>query len=625
MAIQGYNIYLNGVKKNASLITELTYNLSAIAAGTSHSVEIGAVDNHGLETKSNAVTFLTKPAQVTGVNASASSATAVALSWQAVTGAASYKIERKRTDGSSWTSIATGVAATSYNDNQGLSASTSYDYRMKAVNATGESVNWSATASATTQAGTPAPVTVVSPTSAQFAYTLYDEPADGYRLRSFASVLEVLTDAQALRIWAHSPVADVLGAGADSSMTILDANRKYLAYVTAVAGQGEQAMLTPNLPNPGTMRKFYIVESGNTQNGPTSFRGTHITRVEATTGTISIVNPVKETNLVAFEHDSIGAGDGSNQNSRYGWIPVLRGFLGTSWGAAGMGWGAKYTTGAYSTEALRQAAANRVAQYLQGATGRKIFGWLLGTNDFGHVVGDPAVVAQYAADVWDKVRALDSGIEIMLITPLWRSNKDTPNSGGWVLADYSAALKSVADTRNFVTYYEGLNILGSSHMTADGLHPNNAGHDLLARNIYSYITGLPLYDYVQEGEVIQETDPRLIYSGSWLNNTSGNALFRGGSIKYTQQNLAAVEVPFDGEQLALDLYADTSGGNFRAWIDGTIHGSYSLYSTTAKQIRIVLPKLVKGRHLVKLERQTGTLISDQYTVTDGTLTPTPTV
>ncbi|MEV7524110.1 glycoside hydrolase family 18 protein [Streptomyces sp. NPDC091371] len=84
------------------------------------------------------------PAAPTGLTASATSASAISLSWTAVPGAASYTVYR---DGAAPFSATSASAAVT-----GLAASTTYTFQVAAVNAAGESPK-SAPVSATTTSG----------------------------------------------------------------------------------------------------------------------------------------------------------------------------------------------------------------------------------------------------------------------------------------------------------------------------------------------------------------------------------------------------------------------------------------------------------------------------------------
>src|SRR5258708_2423819 len=108
----------------------------------------------------------TPPAAPTGLTATAVSSSQINLSWTASSGAASYNVLRSTTNGGPYSSVATGVASTSYSDS-GLAASTTYYYVVQAVNSIGTGVN-SAQANATTQAP---PTPVAAPTFSPAAGT----------------------------------------------------------------------------------------------------------------------------------------------------------------------------------------------------------------------------------------------------------------------------------------------------------------------------------------------------------------------------------------------------------------------------------------------------------------------
>ena len=81
--------------------------------------------------------FAAGPATPTGVAGTTSSATPAIISWGTVSGATSYTVYRGATSGSE-TSLATGVAGTSYNDTT-AARGTTYYYTVAAVNAAGTS------------------------------------------------------------------------------------------------------------------------------------------------------------------------------------------------------------------------------------------------------------------------------------------------------------------------------------------------------------------------------------------------------------------------------------------------------------------------------------------------------
>src|SRR3989442_1167087 len=140
---------------------------------TSPSCPSGAVPNsvygHGRVdalAAHNAVVAQTAPGIPTGLKATTASYSSIVLSWtappnngsSAITG---YKIERSVDGGTSWSTIAanTGSTATTYSDN-GLAPSTTYTYRVSAINSVGTS-SPSNTASATTSSNGTAQATLV--------------------------------------------------------------------------------------------------------------------------------------------------------------------------------------------------------------------------------------------------------------------------------------------------------------------------------------------------------------------------------------------------------------------------------------------------------------------------------
>jgi alpha-L-fucosidase 2 len=81
----------------------------------------------------------TRPAAPTGLYSSPGDKR-IGLSWSSSPGAISYVVKRSTTDGGPFSTIASGVTATSFND-EFLSPWTTYHYTVSAVNSTGESID----------------------------------------------------------------------------------------------------------------------------------------------------------------------------------------------------------------------------------------------------------------------------------------------------------------------------------------------------------------------------------------------------------------------------------------------------------------------------------------------------
>ncbi|TLX67158.1 MAG: fibronectin type III domain-containing protein, partial [Thaumarchaeota archaeon] len=138
---------------------------TGLIPSTTYMYRVSAINPVGISSPSNTASATTSsiiaiaPGSPTGLTATAASSSQINLSWtapannggSAITG---YKIERSTNGGTTWSTIVsnTGSTATTFSDT-GLTASTTYMYRVSAINPVGTS-SPSNTASATTQAPT---------------------------------------------------------------------------------------------------------------------------------------------------------------------------------------------------------------------------------------------------------------------------------------------------------------------------------------------------------------------------------------------------------------------------------------------------------------------------------------
>jgi len=141
--------------------TGTTYSDAGLSPSTTYTYRISAINSVGTSTPSNIVSSktqsipITVPQPPTGLTATAASTSQVNLSWtapsdnggSAITG---YQIERSSDSGTTWSFVQSNTNSTSaaYSD-MGLNPSTSYTYRVSAINSVGTS-SPSNTASATT-------------------------------------------------------------------------------------------------------------------------------------------------------------------------------------------------------------------------------------------------------------------------------------------------------------------------------------------------------------------------------------------------------------------------------------------------------------------------------------------
>jgi hypothetical protein len=144
--------------------------ISRLQAATSYDIIVQAVNAAGAGASSAILTVATSaatatpsvPPQVTGLAATPTSTSAVALSWSAQTGtnaAASYTVQYSVAGSTSGTSSVTGVAGTSTTIT-GLQAGTSYNFSVFGVNAAGSGpVSSTVTASTQSAAGSVTSIT----------------------------------------------------------------------------------------------------------------------------------------------------------------------------------------------------------------------------------------------------------------------------------------------------------------------------------------------------------------------------------------------------------------------------------------------------------------------------------
>jgi outer membrane protein assembly factor BamB/chitodextrinase len=155
VGVTGYKIFRGTTQVGTS--TGTSYSDSGLTASTSYTYKVAAYDSAGntsaqstaASATTSAGTDTTAPTVPTGLSASAASSTQINLSWSASTdnvGVTGYKIFRGTTQ------IGTSTG-TSYSDS-GLSASTTYTYKVAACDAVGNTSAQSTAASATTSGST---------------------------------------------------------------------------------------------------------------------------------------------------------------------------------------------------------------------------------------------------------------------------------------------------------------------------------------------------------------------------------------------------------------------------------------------------------------------------------------
>ncbi|HEX8322704.1 MAG TPA: fibronectin type III domain-containing protein [Tepidisphaeraceae bacterium] len=118
--------------------SDVTYTDTGLAGHTAYQYRLSAVNANGTSAPTSALNVTTRVGVTATLTAAAASATAINLTWIAVPGATTYKIETSTDSGSTWTELATQAGLTY--SNSGLTANTSYQYRITAIGSLGSGV-----------------------------------------------------------------------------------------------------------------------------------------------------------------------------------------------------------------------------------------------------------------------------------------------------------------------------------------------------------------------------------------------------------------------------------------------------------------------------------------------------
>ena len=239
----------------------ITFSNTGLTASTSYTYRVRAYNSAGNSGFSNTATATTPaaiPPAPANLTATAISNSQINLAWtDPSTTETGFKIERS-TDGSSFTQIATVAADTTTFSNTGLTASTSFTYRVRAYNSAGNS-GFSNTATATTPAAIPpAPAnltaTAISNSQINLAWTDLSTTETGFKI-------ERSTDGVAF-----TQIATTSANVQSYSSTGLTANKKYYYRVRAYNTAGDSAYTNsasattlPNAPvAPGSLTASVI-------------------------------------------------------------------------------------------------------------------------------------------------------------------------------------------------------------------------------------------------------------------------------------------------------------------------------------------------------------------------------
>ena len=143
VGVTGYDVYRNGVKINASLVTTTTYNVTALLALVNYSFHVVAKDAAGNTSAiSNTINVTTPDTQApslpSSLTASAITQTSLTLNWTASTdniGVTGYDVYQDNVK------VSTGLVTSTTYDISGLVSNTPYAFYIKAFDAAGNSSN----------------------------------------------------------------------------------------------------------------------------------------------------------------------------------------------------------------------------------------------------------------------------------------------------------------------------------------------------------------------------------------------------------------------------------------------------------------------------------------------------
>jgi hypothetical protein len=216
-----------------------SYSNTGLTESTQYEYRVYATNAAGNSANSNAASKFTIPATPTGLTATAASSSQIDLAWTDVsTGNTGQRIERRSPSGSGSYSTLTTVSATAttYSDT-GLTASTSYEYRIVATNADYDS-SPSTAANATTSAGGLTPAWSIDwSTGTPSGYTL-TRASSGTYVDSSGYIASASTDVARLT---HNSSGSRLGLLVEASRTNIalatdnftDTNRWFVTNATA--------------------------------------------------------------------------------------------------------------------------------------------------------------------------------------------------------------------------------------------------------------------------------------------------------------------------------------------------------------------------------------------------------
>jgi hypothetical protein len=214
--------------------------------------------------------------------------------------------------------------------------------------------------------------------------------------------------------------------------------------------------------------------------------GSFIFKVQCYGGPVSILPNPSVTKRWAGYGDSIMSTALAIPDSRFGYVPILRQPGNYAGRLSVEAWGGRSLwddggNGGWGFSSYNQ-LATQMLQLVFDATTIQIWD-AMGFNDYGMSRWSAASYGAACGTFYDQLHGQQPAAQIFAQTLLITGLESTPNTFGDVPPDYRAAKAAAAATRPFVTLVPGPSLMSVGNLSADGIHPNNAGHAQLATNI----------------------------------------------------------------------------------------------------------------------------------------------
>jgi fibronectin type 3 domain-containing protein len=176
----------NFVEVGVTSANATSFNNTSLTCDTTYRYRVKAYNHNGTSSYSNVITASTNPCleEPTNLQAAATSTTAIRLTWMdASDNESGFRIERAPSGSTSWTQVAQVTANTTTYTNTGLPCSTTYQYRVFAYDAIGDSLP-SNTATESTVVCAPGSLAISPMSQKRLRLTWVDNSPneDGFRL-----------------------------------------------------------------------------------------------------------------------------------------------------------------------------------------------------------------------------------------------------------------------------------------------------------------------------------------------------------------------------------------------------------------------------------------------------------